>query len=151
LIVFAALGLHESAQGVESTAEKVDGDSGLKGVQEDGKEVRTPELLLAVREEGRPGNGCARTEEEEARGDSAAQATQEDGAEAQDESGEHRADVASRSTVSHLPVGRTGRSVGTALDDGRVQGDEEVQEDRDSDVGHVQTVEDELQQENLNE
>ena len=145
MIVFAALGLHESAQGVESTAEKVDGDSGLKGVQEDGKEVRTPELLLAVREEGRPGNGCARTEEEEARGDSAAQATQEDGAEAQDESGEHRADV--------VPVAsaRTGRSVGTALDNDRVQGDEEVQEDRDSDVGHVQTVEDELQQENLNE
>ena len=146
MIVFAALGLHESAQGVESTAEKGDGDSGLKGVQEDGKEERKPELLLAVREEeGRPGNGCVRTEEEEAPADSAAQATQADGAEAQDESGEHRADV--------VPVAsaRTGRSVGTALDNDRVQGDEEVQEDRDSDVGHVQTVEDELQQENLNE
>jgi hypothetical protein len=149
LIVFAALGLLESAQGVGSTAEKGDGDSGLKGVQEDGKEGRKTELLLAVREEeGRPGNGCARTEGEAARADSAAQTTQEDGAEVQDESGEHTAHVASRSTVASA---RTGRSVGTALDDGRVQGDEEVQEDRDSDVGHVQTVEDELQQENLNE
>ncbi len=149
MIVFPALGLLESAKGVGSTAEQGDGDSSFKGVQEDGKEGRKTELLLTVREEeGRPGNGCARTEGEAAREDSAAQTTQEDGAEIQDESGEHRAHVASRSTVASA---RTGRSVGTALDDGRVQGDKEVQEDRDGDVGRVQTVEDELQQEDLNE